>query len=238
MDALAAYGSDSSSSSDDDAPPPPPAKKNHSTSKEVNDVDANNAETKKRRLNDTGNTDTDGDGLPPPIIAITGNASMSLWETDFLSKKKMIAYDFSTNNKSIISSEPLAKAIQNEFQKQQQEHNHATHQHDNNSNNNKPPTITNFASLLKTRHEFHNPRFLSNVAHQCGINTMLGSNMETKEVFEDYEYRLLELEEKARVQAFQDNQASSTGTTHPASSSSLFVQNQLEQALQKECHNR
>ncbi|CAB9526901.1 expressed unknown protein [Seminavis robusta] len=67
------------------------------------------------------------------------------------------------------------------------------------------------AAKLKQSHDFHNPRFLDNAADQIGIVDMLGSNLPEQEVFEDYEYKIIELEGQARArmheQVDQEQQA-------------------------------
>jgi HCNGP-like protein len=60
-----------------------------------------------------------------------------------------------------------------------------------------PSVSSEFAANLTQQHEFRNPSFFGTVVEHFGIAEELGSHVHG-EIFEDYEFRLLEIEERER----------------------------------------
>lgn len=210
MDALAGYGSDSSSSCSSApvpvAPAAPPAKQ----------PDEEPPQKRKRRWD--SQTDNEGSNnssnsttsnLPPPSIAATttgqqkdanGASSLIEWNTDYVSHYKANPTAPSSSSSTTAAAE-ASRAFLIERLKQNA---HVIVQQERTTNG-------GWAAQLKGQHDFHNPRFLDNAAQQCGIVSKMmveegdpnTSNDKQGETFEEYEYRIVQLEEKARIQAFQ-----------------------------------
>lgn len=232
MDALAGYGSDSDSSSSlSTAVPKNVQEYQHRGHPSDADTKEQSGTTRKRpwgQIERDGNQTLHQPGLaslPPPPLSADGN--MIQWEADFLSTK----LNDHRNNKSsglseqVTTLQAMTEKIERECKEESQKISSKT----------KPQH--SWVSVVKAQHEFHNPRFLDNVASQCGITSVMGSNIQRVETFDDYEFNLLGLEEKARMQAFSPiNDNWQTATTAEEMGTSQFAQQQLEEALQKQCH--
>jgi len=187
MDALAAYGSDDSSSSDSDAPAPvaapvpAPANNNPTT-------------TRKRRWDNGSTTKPDNNGLPAPRLSkFNDDGAMVEWDVNYLATHG--------NGTSLPLSEESRRFLTEQLLKATTNNNGDSGGDDAKREDNK----IGWAAQLKVQHDFHNPRYMDNLMSRqmCGISQVLGSNAANQETFEDYEYRLLELEEQARIQEGQ-----------------------------------
>lgn len=192
------------------------------------------------------------------------STSMIAWNEDYIEKQYQERVNKKSNNNDGIIAMDSTKlkeriqtkilALQNDAANQQQSQKmtrKTQQQEEHNSNDavNKKTSSTdesNLANLLQLTHEFHNPSLLENVAKQCNISNTVTSQMMSSsnqhqqqqnhyyyENFDDFEFQILTIEEQVRIQTFQEQQQQSQDL-----STTTFAQNQLSQALQKQCHQQ
>lgn len=173
--------------------------------------DADPPAKKKSRWDKPSEKDEDGILPKPPL---SSGKSMIEWEVDYLSNHP-------PQDKEVKILESSRTFLEERLKQSTQ-----------NINNSKA-----LGKQLKEGHDFHNPRYLDNAAAACGISNILGSNLPNQETFEEYEFNLLALEEKARTKIYaqiEEHHALDQHQQHQQASS--YANNQLERAMKQQCH--
>ena len=223
MDALAAYGSDDSSSCSSEAPPSGPVKAtadsptSRSQSKVLEEAQLQETASNRKRRWDHGsssgasssNENSTNNHQTPPSIPSSHLPPPSLRQKETQKAPSMIEWDtdyLSTHHQSAKAGgkDATAAAESRIFLAERLKRTHAD------KSNVQNITEGGRAAQLQEQHDFHNPRFLDNAAQQCGIlsrmqasttTPLLGNRHVVRETFDDFEFRIAELEEQSRIQA-------------------------------------
>jgi hypothetical protein len=174
--------------------------------------------TKRQRRWDNGSTNANdtSDKLPSPRLSGVTQASMVLWDLNYLSRHP---------------SQHASDSIDESFRTFLQERLKAL-------SDRKDGSGQGYATKLKQSHDFHNPRFMENAASQIGITdtNQLGSNLPQQESFEDYEYNILHLEGQARSKVYElIEQEHAYAQSQPQDAAQQLAQSKMEQALRHHC---
>ena len=149
--------------------------------------------------------------LPPPRLS---NQSVVEWETDFLSRHPAQHTPAAMNDDSRAFLQGRLELTSGKID---------------------TGTTKALGKQLKEDHDFHNPRYLEISAAACGISDQLGSNLQTQEPFEDYEFNLLAWEEDARNKVYAQIEQQHAQNQQQQQQASQYATSHLERAMQQQC---